>query len=92
MGTTACQEATEACLKSKEPTSVEVKSEWEHQEVLKEEAAAKTVKSPEEANPGSRKKLAAANRGMTRHAILAPRKGHGRQGQCCKRNLQRTDI
>jgi hypothetical protein len=29
---------------------------------------------------GSRKKLAATCRGMTRHAIPAPRKGHGCQG------------
>jgi hypothetical protein len=29
---------------------------------------------------GSRKKLAAASRRMTRHAVPAPRKGHGHQG------------
>jgi hypothetical protein len=41
--TTACQEAMEACLDSKEPTSLEVVSEVEHEEVPKEEAAVKTV-------------------------------------------------
>jgi hypothetical protein len=38
--TTACQEATEVCLESKEPTSVAV-----HKEVPKEEAAVTTVRA-----------------------------------------------
>jgi hypothetical protein len=38
----ACQEATEACLESKEPTSVEM-----HEEVPKDEAAVKTVNRTE---------------------------------------------
>jgi ABC-type enterochelin transport system substrate-binding protein len=37
--TTAYQEATEACLESKEPTSVEMKCEAEHEEVHEEETA-----------------------------------------------------
>jgi hypothetical protein len=40
---TACQEAMEACLESKEPTLVEVESVAMHEEVPKEEAALKTV-------------------------------------------------
>jgi hypothetical protein len=46
--TTACQEATEACLESKEPTSVETESAAVHEEVPKEEAAVKTVRTEEE--------------------------------------------
>jgi hypothetical protein len=40
--TTACQEATEACLESKEPTSLKVESIAVHEEVPKEEAAVET--------------------------------------------------
>jgi hypothetical protein len=40
--TTACQEATGACLKSKEPTSEEMKSKAVHEEVPKEDTAVKT--------------------------------------------------
>jgi hypothetical protein len=43
--TTACQVATDASPESKEPTSVEIKSDSEHQEVPKDEDAAKTVKA-----------------------------------------------
>jgi hypothetical protein len=39
--TMTCQEATEACLESKEPTSVETESVAVHDEVYKEEAAVK---------------------------------------------------
>jgi hypothetical protein len=49
---------------------------------------------------GSRKKLVVARRGMTRRAGVAQRKGRGHtglagnsdQGQCSKRNLERTDF
>jgi hypothetical protein len=98
--TTVYQEATEACLESKKPTSVEMESEAEHEEVLKEEAAVEAygalkerygdrhlavgrrqqLKKRSQGDGGSRKKLAAARRGMTRRAIPAPRMGHGRQG------------
>jgi hypothetical protein len=40
--TTACQDATEAFLESKKPTSLEVESKAEHDEVPKEEAAVET--------------------------------------------------
>jgi hypothetical protein len=46
--TTACQEATEACLESKEPTSVEIESVAVHDDVPKEEAAVKIVRAPKE--------------------------------------------
>jgi hypothetical protein len=39
---TACQEATEACLESMDPASVEIKSKSKHQDVPKEEAAVET--------------------------------------------------
>jgi hypothetical protein len=41
----ACQEATEACLESKEPTSGEIESVAVHGEVPKEEGAVKTVRA-----------------------------------------------
>jgi hypothetical protein len=44
----ACQEAMEACLESKEPTSVEIESIVVHEEVPKEEAAVKTVRALKE--------------------------------------------
>jgi hypothetical protein len=95
--TTACREATEVCLKSKEQISLEVEPE----EVLKEEAAVENVRALKKRNGdrhlavrrrgqpkertqgsgGSQKKLAAACRGMTRSAIPARRKGQGRQVQ-----------
>jgi hypothetical protein len=40
--TTACQETTEACLESMKPTSFEIESESEQQEVPKEDAAVGT--------------------------------------------------
>jgi hypothetical protein len=40
--TMACQEAMDACLESKEPTSLEVESKAEHEEVPMEGAAVKT--------------------------------------------------
>jgi hypothetical protein len=94
----ACLEKTEACLESKEPTSLEIDFESEHQEAPKEDAAVKTVralkkrhgdrllalerrrkpKKRTQGSGGSCKKLAAARRGMTRRAEVAPRKGRGR--------------
>jgi hypothetical protein len=44
----ACQEAREFCLESKEPTSVETESVAGHEEVPKEEAAVKTVRTLKE--------------------------------------------
>jgi hypothetical protein len=41
--TRACQEATEACLESKEPVSMEVESVAEHEEVPKEEVAVEAL-------------------------------------------------
>jgi hypothetical protein len=41
----ACLEMTEACLESKVPTSLEIKSEAEHQDVPKGEAAVETVRA-----------------------------------------------
>ena len=38
---TACQEVTEACLESKEPTSVQIATTAKHDEVLQKEAAVK---------------------------------------------------
>jgi hypothetical protein len=38
----ACEEATEACLDSTEPTTLAIESEAEHEEVPKEEAAVET--------------------------------------------------
>jgi hypothetical protein len=90
----ACEEATEACLESKEPTSMEV----EHEEVPKEDAAVETSGAlkkwhrerhlavrrhgqPKKQTPGyggSWKKLAATCRGMTHHAIPARYKGQGK--------------
>jgi hypothetical protein len=98
---TACQEATEICLESKEPTSLEVEPEAERDEVPKQEAAVETVrvlkkrhgdrhlasrrsgqmKKRTQGSGGSRKKLAAACRGMTRSAIPGKRKGQSRQVQ-----------
>jgi hypothetical protein len=43
--TVACQEVTEACLESKEPTSEETESKLEHQEVPKEETAVETART-----------------------------------------------
>jgi hypothetical protein len=43
--TMACQEAMEACLESKEPASLEVEFEAEHEEVHKEEATVKPVRA-----------------------------------------------
>jgi hypothetical protein len=40
----------------------------------------------------SREKLAAASRGMTRHADVVRRKGHFGQGQDCAKNPERTDV
>jgi hypothetical protein len=45
---TVCQEATEACLKNKEPTSVEMESVEMHEEVPKEKAAVKTLRALKE--------------------------------------------
>jgi hypothetical protein len=42
---TACQEATEASLESKEPTSVEIQPVVVHEEVPKAQAAVKTVRA-----------------------------------------------
>jgi hypothetical protein len=42
------KEVTEACLESKEPTSVEVESLAVHEEVLKEEAAVETFRAMKE--------------------------------------------
>jgi hypothetical protein len=47
---TACQEATEACLESKEPTSVEIGSESLHEDVPKDEASVKTVRALKKRN------------------------------------------
>jgi hypothetical protein len=54
---TACQEGMEACLESKEPSSVEIEPVAVHEEVPEENAAVKTVKSTEEAvwGPASRR-------------------------------------
>jgi hypothetical protein len=41
--TTAYQEATDACLESKEPTSEEIESLVVHEEVRKEEAAVEPI-------------------------------------------------
>jgi hypothetical protein len=96
----AYQEATEASLDRKEPTSVETKSVAVHEEVPKEDAAVKPVgglrkrhrsrnlpaerrqkpKERTEGNCGSRRKLAATRRKITRRTGVARRKGHGRQG------------
>jgi hypothetical protein len=43
--TMACQEATEACLGSKVPTSVKIESIVVHEKVPKEEAAVNTVRA-----------------------------------------------
>jgi hypothetical protein len=40
--TTACQEVMEACLESKQPTSLEIESKKEHDEVHKGQAAVET--------------------------------------------------
>jgi hypothetical protein len=93
----ASDEAMEACLTSKELTSLEA----EHEEVPKVEAAVETIRALKkqhgdqhlavrhcgqpkkwrQSSGASWKKLAAACRGMTRRAILAQCKGHGHQGQ-----------
>jgi hypothetical protein len=44
------------------------------------------LKKETQGDSGSWKKLATAHRGMTHHAVPAPSKGHGHQGQCCKRS------
>jgi hypothetical protein len=44
----AYKETTEACLESEETTSVEIGSVVVHEEVLKEEATVKTVRSLKE--------------------------------------------
>jgi hypothetical protein len=91
-----------------EEISEETESKLEHQEVPKEEVAVETVtalkkqygnqhldvepKKRTQDNGGTWKEVAAARRGMTLHAIPAPRKGHDHQGQGCKRNLERMDI
>jgi hypothetical protein len=67
--TAACQEATEVCLQSKEPTSVETESVAVHEDVPKEE----------DCRHGPRAIVAAASRGMTHRAIPTPRKGQSRQ-------------
>jgi hypothetical protein len=82
-------EVMEACLeKEKEPTSMEMKSVAVHEEVPKEDAAAKTGRALNKQHGdqnlalgavescGSQKKLAAACRGMTHHAGVAWCKGH----------------
>jgi hypothetical protein len=58
-----------------------------HQVVPKWEVAVETVRTMEDqygkwhqTNGGSQRKLAAAHRQMTRHAVPAPHKGHSRQG------------
>jgi hypothetical protein len=43
-----CEEATEACLKSKEPTTVEMESVENYEEVPKEKAAMKTFRALKE--------------------------------------------
>jgi hypothetical protein len=94
--TTACQEATEACLESKELAPEEMAKTAAHPEVPNEEAAVETIgalkdrhltverrrqpKKWTQIDGGSRKKLAATRRRMTRRAILASRKGHCHQG------------
>jgi hypothetical protein len=87
----ACQEATEACLESKGPTSVEIESELEHQEVpgvLKDWyvdrylaiGCVQQLKKQTQGYGGSQTKLAATHRRMTHCAIPARCKGHGHQG------------
>jgi hypothetical protein len=93
------KEATEACLESKEPTSVEI-AQLEYPEIPKKEATVKSfgalkkwhgnrhiavgrLEGPKEwtqGKVGSQKKLAAAaaGRGVTRRAGMAPRKGRCR--------------
>jgi hypothetical protein len=46
--TTACQEVTEACLESKELTSVEIEFVAVHDKIPKEEATVKIVRAPKE--------------------------------------------
>jgi hypothetical protein len=107
---TTDRETTEACVESKEPTSVEMKSVAVHEEVPTEEAAGKTSgalkkryrnrhlavrrrsqpKKWTQGNGGSRKKMAAACRGMTRRIISARRKGHCFQGQGKDKAVPRT--
>jgi hypothetical protein len=96
--TTACQEATEACLESKEPTSLETESVAVHEEVPTEDVAVKTVKRTEEAawEPASScrapptaeetvpEEIGRRPRRMNRRVIYAQRKGHGRQGGTSK--------
>jgi hypothetical protein len=41
----ACQEATEACLESKEPISLETEFMAEHEEVPKEKASVETFEA-----------------------------------------------
>jgi hypothetical protein len=93
--TTACHEATETCLESKEPTSVETESAAMHEEVAVKTVRAlkkrygdrqlapgrrRQLKRRIQGDGGSRKTLAVARRRMTRRAITAQRKGHGRRG------------
>jgi hypothetical protein len=86
----ACQEATETCLESNEPTSLEVDSVVVHQEVPKEEVAMDTFgalkkrhgdrhlavgrRRRTQGNGGSREKLAVACRGVIRCAGIARHK------------------
>jgi hypothetical protein len=73
----------------------EVEAVAKHREVCNEEAAVETVGALEyqhlavgrqqpkkwtQGSGGSRRKVVAARRQMTRHAIPAPHKGHGHQG------------
>jgi hypothetical protein len=93
-GMEACLEKMEAM--DLEANLEEMESESEHQEVPNEEAAVETVgtledrhlavgrhrkpKKRNQGDSGSRKKLAAAYRRMTRCAVPAQCKGHGHQG------------
>jgi hypothetical protein len=99
-------EKTEAMDLEENPE--EIKSESEHHEISKEEAALKTVRALKEryvdqhlavgrrrhlkkrtqGSGESQKQLAAARRGMTRHAIPAVRKERGRKGPAVE-NRQR---
>jgi hypothetical protein len=93
--TTTCLEAMKARLESREPTSVKIPAESivVHEEVPKEKAAVQTITAPKKrthGNGGPRKKLAAACRGMTRHAFPARPKGHCCRGQEKDKAVQGT--
>jgi hypothetical protein len=91
----ACLEKTEV-MEDLEANPEETESETEHQEVPNEEAAVETVgtledrhlaaerhrqpKKQTQSNSRSQKKLATTCRQMSRCAIPAQRKRHGRQG------------